>query len=62
MGADDFAYFTQYCDGVYMNLGTTPEGWDGKPQALHNEYLQPDEEAMKTGILMEVMTALRLLA
>ena len=62
MGADDFAYFTQYCDGVYMNLGTTPEGWNGKPQALHNEYLQPDEEAMKTGILMEVMTALRLLA
>jgi amidohydrolase len=62
MGADDFAYFTQYCDGVYMNLGTTPEGWDGKPQALHNEYLQPDEEAMKTGILMEVMTVLRLLA
>jgi amidohydrolase len=62
MGADDFAYFTQYCDGVYMNLGTTPEDWDGRPQALHNEYLQPDEEAMKTGILMEVMTALRLLA
>ncbi len=62
MGADDFAFFTQYCDGVYMNLGTTPEGWSGKPQALHNEYLCPDEEAMKTGILMEVMTALRLLA
>ena len=62
MGADDFAFFTQYCDGVYMNLGTTPENWNGKPQALHNEYLCPDEEAMKTGILMAVMTVLRLLA
>ena len=62
MGADDFAFFTQYCDGVYMNLGTTPGGWDGKPQALHNEYLCPDEEAMKTGILMAVMAVLRLLA
>ena len=62
LGADDFAFFTQYCDGVYMNLGTTPEGWDGKPQALHNEYLCPDEEAMKTGILMAVMTAVTLLA
>jgi metal-dependent amidase/aminoacylase/carboxypeptidase family protein len=61
MGADDFAYFTQYCDGVYMNLGTTPEGWDGAPQALHNERFCPDEEAMKTGILMEVMAALELL-
>ncbi|MBR3033725.1 MAG: amidohydrolase [Firmicutes bacterium] len=62
LGADDFAFFTQYCDGVYMNLGTTPENWSGKPQALHNEYLCPDEEAMKTGILMAVMTVLRLLA
>ena len=62
LGADDFAFFTQYCDGVYMNLGTTPADWGGKPQALHNEYLCPDEEAMKTGILMEVMTVLRLLA
>ncbi|MCR4804451.1 MAG: amidohydrolase [Clostridia bacterium] len=61
MGADDFAYFTQYCDGVYMNLGTTPEGWSGAPQALHNERFCPDEEAMKTGILMEVMAALELL-
>ena len=61
LGADDFAFFTQYCDGVYMNVGTTPEDWRGKPQALHSEFLCPDEEAMKTGILMEVSAALRLL-
>ena len=61
LGADDFAFFTQYCDGVYMNVGTTPADWSGKPQTLHSEFLCPDEEAMKTGILMEVMAALRLL-
>ena len=61
LGADDFAFFTQYCDGVYMNVGTTPKDWSGKPQALHSEFLCPDEEAMKTGILMETMAALRLL-
>ena len=61
LGADDFAFFTQYCDGVYMNVGTTPKDWSGKPQALHSEFLCPDEEAMKTGILMEAMAALRLL-
>ncbi len=61
LGADDFAFFTQYCDGVYMNLGTTPADWNGSPQALHSEFLCPDEEAMKTGILMETMAALRLL-
>ena len=61
LGADDFAYFTQCCDGVYMNLGTTPKDWTGMPQALHSEHFCPDEEAMKTGILMEVMAVLRLL-
>ncbi|MBO5517159.1 MAG: amidohydrolase [Firmicutes bacterium] len=61
LGADDFAFFTQYCDGVYMNVGTTPKDWTGKPQALHSEFLCPDEEAMKTGILMEATAALRLL-
>ena len=61
LGADDFAFFTQYCDGVYMNVGTTPKDWSGKPQALHSEFLCPDEEAMKTGILMETTAVLRLL-
>ena len=38
-----------------------PEGWNGAPQVLHNECFCPDEEAMKTGMLLEVMAALRLL-
>ena len=60
LGADDFAFFTQYCDGVYMNLGTTT-GREAHPQKLHNEFFSPDEEAMKTGILMETMAAFKLL-
>ncbi|NMA93818.1 MAG: amidohydrolase [Clostridiales bacterium] len=60
LGADDFAFFTQYCDGVYMNLGTTT-GREAHPQMLHNEFFSPDEEAMKTGILMETMAAFKLL-
>ena len=60
LGGDDFAFFTNYCDGSYFNLGTCT-GKEEHPQFLHNEFLCPDEEAMKNGILMEVMTALRLL-
>ncbi len=60
LGADDFAFFTQYCDGVYMNLGTTT-GKEVYPQKLHSEFFSPDEEAMKTGILMETMAAFKLL-
>lgn len=60
MGADDFAFFTQYCDGVYINLGTTT-GKEAHPQKLHNEFFSPDEEAMKAGILMETMAAFKLL-
>ena len=60
LGGDDFAYFTQYCDGVYFGLGVTT-GKEGCEQKLHSEFLCPDEEAMKNGILMEVMTALKLL-
>lgn len=60
LGGDDFAFFSNYCDGCYFSLGTNT-GKEGHPQYLHNEYLCPDEESMKSGILMEVMTALKLL-
>lgn len=61
LGADDFAFFTQSCDGLYMNLGTN-SGKEEKEQKIHNEFYRPDEEAMKNGILMEVMGALELLS
>ena len=61
LGADDFAFFTQMCDGLYMNVGTN-NGKEEHPQNIHNEWYNPDEEAMKNGMLMEVLGALKLLA
>ncbi len=61
LGADDFAFFTQMCDGLYMNVGTN-SGKEEHPQNIHNEWYNPDEEAMKNGMLMEVLGALKLLA
>ena len=60
LGADDFAFFCQACDSLYMNLGVN-SGREEHEQKLHNEHLAPDENAMKTGILMELMGALTLL-
>lgn len=60
LGADDFAFFTQRCDGLYMNVGTN-SGREEKPQNIHNEFFHPDEDAMKNGILMEVLGVLQLL-
>ena len=60
LGGDDFAYFTQYCDGVYFSLGVST-GKEEHEQKLHSEFLCPDEGSMKNGILMEVMAALKLL-
>lgn len=60
LGADDFAFFCQACDSLYMNLGVN-SGREEQNQKLHSEYFNPDENAMKTGILMEVMGVLTLL-
>jgi metal-dependent amidase/aminoacylase/carboxypeptidase family protein len=60
LGADDFAFFTRYCDGIYMNVGTN-SGKEAHPQNIHSEYFSPDEEAMKNAMLMEVMGVLKLL-
>ena len=53
LGADDFSYFTQNAKGVYFNIGTMKEN-EATLQALHNEYFNPDENCIKTGMLMEV--------
>lgn len=60
LGADDFAFFTQACDGIYMNVGVNP-GNRPHPQKAHNEFFDPDEEGMKNGIMMEVIGSLELL-
>ena len=60
LGADDFAFFTQTCDGLYMNVGTV-SGREKQPQNIHSEYFQPDEDCMKNASLMEALGVLRLL-
>lgn len=60
LGADDFAFFCQACDSLYMNIGTN-RGTEEYEQVLHNEHFDPDENAMKNGMLMEIMGALTLL-
>ncbi len=68
MGADDFAYFSNAAHGAYFDLGVynpdlllelqgeIPE----EPYPLHNARFLPDEEAIKTGILLEATGLLAL--
>lgn len=60
LGADDFSYFTQAAKGVYFNLGCRSKA-ETKPQMLHSEFLNPDEECIRVGLLMEVFGTLALL-
>lgn len=60
LGGEDFAYFASAVPSAFFRLGV--RGQDtGHPQMLHNGWLCPDENAMKNGILLEVMGALTLL-
>ena len=54
MGADDFAYFTQGYRGLYFNLGThDPESSEYYP--LHSDHFAPQEEAIRIGMLAELV-------
>ena len=54
LGADDFAYFTQGYQGFYFNLGThDPQSDACFP--LHNEHFAPQEEALRIGMLAELV-------
>ncbi|QAT42412.1 M20 metallopeptidase family protein [Aminipila luticellarii] len=59
LGADDFSYFSEAIQAVYFNIGCLGKG-ETVRQALHSEQLNPDEECIRTGILMEVFGALEL--
>lgn len=60
MGADDFAYFAKEVPSLYFDLGV---GRDNPCHnfPLHSSKFNPEESAMKTGILMESLGAIRLL-
>lgn len=60
MGADDFACFINHNKGLYYNLGTRGSEQKGL-QALHSELFNPAEECIRTGMLINVESALALL-
>lgn len=60
MGADDFAYFCRSSRGLYFNLGVRRPG-DTEPYPLHSERFNPDEGCIRTGILAETVSALKIL-
>ena len=60
LGGEDFSYFANAVPSAYFRLGVRGED-TGHPQLLHNEWLCPDEDAMKNGILLEVLGTLALL-
>lgn len=60
MGADDFAYFAQSVPSLYFDLGVGSDS-SAAEFPLHSEKFNPNEDAIKTGILMESLAAVRLL-
>jgi len=58
--AEDFAYYLQKVPGTFWLLGVQPHDKDYLPP-LHNSKLNPDENAIKTGITMLVGTAVNYL-
>lgn len=60
MGAEDFSFFSEAVPSAYFHIGSKKPN-DENPEPLHSPYFSPDEECMKTGMLMEVHSALSLL-
>ena len=60
LGADDFAFFSEYCPSVYYNLGSGRPG-DEAPALLHDERLDVDEECMRGGMLSQLAFLLELM-
>ena len=60
LGADDFSYFCHESRGLYYMIGTGLT--DGRESfSIHSEFFNPDEACIRTGILTEVMGALKIL-
>lgn len=60
LGADDFSYFCHESRGLYYMIGTGLT--DGSESfSIHSEFFNPDEACIRTGILTEVMGALKIL-
>lgn len=60
MWAEDFAYFAREVPSVFWFLGVK-QSVDSEVVPLHNSKLNPDEQALKTGMLAMVSAAIELL-
>lgn len=60
LGADDFSYFSKAVKAVYFNIGCLGK-YETKKQVLHSGNLNPNEECLRTGMLVEVFGALDIL-
>lgn len=60
LGVEDFAYFAGAVPSCFYRLGIKKQG-DNQQATLHESTFDLDEEAMKTGVVMQVMAALGLL-
>lgn len=60
LGADDFAYFCHGTRGFYYNIGTKNSD-EESDYPIHSEKFNPDEKCIKTGILSEVVAALKIM-
>lgn len=60
MGADDFSFFCQENNSAYYNLGcgNKSKGWTS---SIHKSTFMVDEECIRTGVILQVNTLLRLL-
>lgn len=56
MWAEDFAYYSQKVPSAFWFLGVKPKG-NAQVIPLHNSHFNPDEEAIKTGIAIMVLSA-----
>lgn len=60
MWAEDFSYYLREIPGTFWFLGVRPESQESMPP-LHNAKLAPEEEAMKNGMIMMVVTGIEFL-
>ncbi|WP_037372806.1 M20 metallopeptidase family protein [Anaerovorax odorimutans] len=59
MGVDDFSYFLEEVPGAFFFLGSGYE--DKENSGLHSSNFNVNEDCIRTGILLEVLSCLKLL-
>ena len=60
LGADDFAFFCHESRGLYYNIGCRKPG-EKDAYPIHSEQFCPDETCIRTGMLIQVASVLRIL-